>query len=653
MRVRVGTLVWYTRVAMRHGRRGNAGRSRGRRSSRSTRRSSRRDVARRSRLICVTLACVTVATYGSVIFHDFVGYDDQVYVTDNPLVQAGITWNGVRLAVQSTVASNWHPVTLLSHMLDWQLFGLWAGGHHLTSLVLHVLNVLLLFRILERITGATWRSAFVAALFAWHPLHVESVAWIAERKDVLSTFFGLLSVSAYVRYAEERGHRPATLDAGARSPLVVTRTTRFYVVSLVFFGLGLLSKPMLVTLPFVFLLLDYWPLQRIALPASSFSDRTRTTDDGRLPIIRPASILVEKVPFLLLSAAFSVITFVVQKRTGAMVLMDAFPLEVRVANALVSYCRYIAATFWPVGLAVFYPFRSSWPTVAVSSATLCLAGATVLAIGFSRGRRYLAVGWLWFIGTLVPVIGIVQVGTQAMADRFTYLPLVGVFIMLAWGGEELFARNASRLRYAPWFAGGVLGGCAVLTSIQCTYWRDTEVLFQHALAVTTDNAVAEYGLGRARLVRGDLDGALRHYANAVKIEPNHVDALTDLGSILIMKGEVAAGVQRYRDALRANPDSVLALSNLGWTLATHPDSHVRNGAEAVQLAEKACALSGWRDARFLATLDVAYAETGRFDEAERVARMAQDAALASADPTIARAATVRLELYRRGLPYRE
>lgn len=468
----------------------------------------------------------------------FVNFDDPDYVAQNAHVRAGLTLPDIGWAFTSGEAANWFPVTWLSHMLDCQLFGLRSGWHHLTNAVIHALAACLLFAFLEHATGARWRSALVAFLFALHPLHVESVAWIAERKDVLSAFFWFLTLWAYVRYAR----RP---------------DSRSYAVAVVAFGLGLMAKPMLVSLPFVLLLLDVWPLGRIRLGGTD---------------TRWRKLVSEKIPFFALSGGVAIITFIVQRGSGAVQSISNFPIGLRVENALVSYVIYVAKTIWPIHLAVFYPYPSHFPFWEPAGALLLLAFASVLVVLCVRKHPYLAVGWLWFLGTLAPVIGLVQVGAQARADRYTYLPSVGLFIMLAWGVADLMRRwpGARRAAVACAIAGCV--SCFALTSLQVRYWRDSESLFRHAIAVTGANSVAEHNLGVALSAHpGELGEAVSHLKAAVRIDPGSARAHTDLGNALTRTpGRLEDAIAEYRKALTIEPDSAITHNDLGNALLKMP-----------------------------------------------------------------------------------
>ncbi len=459
---------------------------------------------RRELIVCLLLLSVTLAVYWQIGDHQFTNYDDTLYVTDNPHVKPGLAGGSVIWAFTATEEANWHPLTWLSHMVDCQLFGLRPRGHFLTSLFLHLANVLLLFAVLKRMTGALWRSAFVSALFALHPLHVESVAWVAERKDVLSTLFWLLTMLAYARYVE----RP---------------TRARYVLTLVAFTLGLMAKPMLVTLPFVLLLLDYWPLDRMAYggkgddPPKRTRKRTHSCEQ-RLPLSR---LVWEKIPFFALAAISSVVTFSFQQRAGAMADMEIFPLSSRIANALVSYLRYMGKIIWPSDLAVLYPHPgTSLPLWWGAAAGLALLGLSILVVLVIRRRPYLAVGWLWYVGTLVPVIGLVQVGVQAYADRYTYVPLIGLFIMIAWGVPDLVGRWAQTRTVLAVLAATALAALTACTWIQLGYWKDSVSLFTHTLQVTTKNYVAHNNLGNALADRGEVEAAISQYTEALRIKPD-------------------------------------------------------------------------------------------------------------------------------------
>jgi len=676
-------------------------------------------------LICLLLALVTLAVYWPVLDAGFINYDDQGYVTDNPCVKAGLTWPGVVWAFTTDHTGNWHPLTWLSHMLDCQLFGMKAGGHHLSNVALHIINALLLFLVLGNLTGALWRSAMVAALFALHPLHVESVAWVSERKDVLCMLFWILTVGAYAKYA--------------RVP-----TAASYALVLLLFAFCLMAKPMGVTLPFVLLLLDYWPLKRIAFPL-------RHTLRSVL-----LHLVWEKLPLLALAILSSVVTLIVQHRAGAVAAVSALPIELRLANALASYVLYLKKMLWPTGLAPLYPYSVSAPIELMAVAVLVLAGFSLLAFKCSRQRPYLVVGWLWYLGTLVPVIGLVQVGNQSMADRYTYIPLTGLFICVVWGAADLTANWRCRTPILAAAAALTLIPYCVLTTAQAWQWKDSETLFRHTLAVTADNAIAHYNLGCVLVTQGKINEAADHFAEVVRILPTFADARSDLGQALVRQGKIEDAIASFHQALRYNPNfrqahfglaSVLTeqgkfeeadehwmavlqltatnqwvvydqhglllakqgkaeaalvqfskaveinsknaalhshlamaldrlgrtreaiaeyqfalslnpklpdvLNNLAWILATRPDAEVRNGGQAVRLAEQACLLTGYRNVMIVGTLGAAYAEAGRFEEAMATARKVEALALADGNKELAEKNHKLAELFRSRQPFRE
>jgi tetratricopeptide (TPR) repeat protein len=503
-----------------------------------------------------------------------VNFDDPQYVGDNRSLTRGLTWQGVSWAFTTRHAGNWHPLTWLSHMLDVRLFGLDAGAHHLTSVALHVANTLLLFGLLHAMTGALVRSAFVAALFAVHPLHVESVAWVAERKDVLSALFFFLTLWAYVAYV--RKQRPAR-----------------YVLVLGLFALGLMAKPMLVTLPFVLLLLDYWPLARAQEPSA----RRR--------------LILEKLPLLGLAVASSVVTFVVQRQAGAVKALDALPLDRRLANAVVAYVAYVGETLWPARLAAIYPYPASLPGWWVAGATLVLIGASVWAIRAAPRHPYLCVGWLWYLGTLVPVIGLVQVGSQPMADRYTYIPLVGLFILIAWGIPDLLS-GWPHLRPALGAAAALaIFACTIVARRQVEHWSSSVEVWQHALAVTRENYRAENNLAHALAKLGRTGEAIPHYAEALRIKPDFAEAHNNLGAALADRGRMDEAIDHYSEAVRLLPDYVEARNNLAVALTAEGrhDEAVRHFSEALRLDPTLATSHN--------NLGVALAKQGRLEEAIR------------------------------------
>jgi tetratricopeptide (TPR) repeat protein len=570
-------------------------------------------------LVCVILTGLTVGVYWQVLFNDFVNYDDPVYVSENKHLEKGLTWEGIKWAFTSERADNWHPLTWLSLMLDYELFGINARGFHITNLLLHILNTVLLFLILHKVTGGFWRSGFVAAVFALHPLHVQSVAWVAERKDVLSTVFWLLTMWAYAGYAKRGG---AARYAGA----------------LILFALGLLVKPMLVTLPFVMLLLDYWPLSRLHL-------------DGGAEESSLLRLFLEKVPFFVLAAVSSVITLVVQRGGGAVIALAKLTFGKRIMNAAVSYVMYIVKTILPSRLAVYYPYRGPlaiWEGVGVILLLVVITAAVLVV-----RRRYALFGWLWYVGTLVPVIGLVQVGSQARADRYMYIPMTGLLIIAAWGAGELAGRVRWRRTAAGFVAGGCLLALMVLTWLQVGHWRDTYTLFSHTISVTEDNHIAylnlgnyftkqkkdaeaigcyrkaieahpryvdaHYNLGLAfgregrheeaikefkRVLRlrkrhwrsrfrladslvqaGRVEEALQEYRRVLEVRPDHVEVHNNFGLALLGKGEIDEAVKHFKRSLEIKPDSAGVLNNLGNALVQQDRYE-----EAVEYLKKALSL---------------------------------------------------------------
>jgi protein O-mannosyl-transferase len=524
----------------------------------------------RARELCVYLLLflATFAVYGQVRHFDFVNFDDPEYVTENNHVRAGLTWDGLSWACTSYDAENWFPLTWISHMADCQFFGLRSGWHHLTNVLLHALGSLLLFAALKRMTGALWRSAFVAFLFALHPLHVESVAWIAERKDVLCAFFWFLTLWCYARYAQQPG-------------------VRRYLLVVLGFSCGLMAKPMTVTLPFVLLLLDVWPLRRA----------------NRL------AILWEKLPFFALAAGVSVVTYVAQQQGHAVQSLHALPAGLRVANALVTYIAYIARMFWPTKLAVFYPYSHKLPGWYALAAGATLAGITAQALRWFRSCPYLAVGWFWYLGTLVPVIGLVQVGGQSSADRYTYLPTVGLAIMLSWGTADILKRWPRARTMVAVSALAACSACVVLTWIQLAYWANTESLFRHAVDVTSDNYIAHNNLADYYLSKLRNDEARTHVIEALRIQPNYAEAHVNLATIFRRTEKTVEAEREYRVALTLQPRNVEGHSGYGALLFNQGRANeaLREFWEAVQLRPE------YAEGHFV--LGRMFASMGRTDQA--------------------------------------
>jgi tetratricopeptide (TPR) repeat protein len=493
----------------------------------------------------LALVLGTLALYWPVTGYPFINFDDPEYIYENPVTQAGLTWHGFIWAFDGIHVGNWHPASWLSHMIDCQLFGLNAGGHHLVNVLFHIANTLLLFAFLRAATGCNWRSTFVAALFAWHPLHVESVAWVSERKDVLSTFFWLLTLIAYARYAQSSDEWRVTSDQPA-APLVTRHSSRFYWLALLFCALALLSKPMAVTLPFTLLLVDVWPLRRI----SSF----------KFQISNYRRLLVEKIPFFLLALGLCTVTFLAQHSAGAVSPME---WSSRLGNVPVAYLRYLEKTFWPADLALVYPYVYHWPAAAIAGAVLLLALVSALALGRLRRQPWLAAGWFWFLGTLVPVIGFVQVGAQSMADRYFYIPSVGLFVVLVWGAAELCAARPNGKLILAIAGSGALLGCWLTASLQISYWQNSASVFLHARDVTQNNYVADNALGKVFELAGDYARARVLYEEAVKIEPRYAISQYNLGLCLIGFGLKDQAFAHLAAAARLDPGNVGAQFNLG------------------------------------------------------------------------------------------
>ncbi len=534
--------------------------------------------------MAVALALVTLAVFCPVTGFQFVNLDDPEFITANPHVQAGLTADGFKWAWRNEVTGDWHPLTMLSLMLDCQLVGLKPWWPHLVNLLLHAANTVLLFALFNRMTGAMWRSAVVAALFALHPLRVESVAWVCERKDVLSTLFWFLTAWAYVRYAEKQWR------VASGQWLV------YYGLSLLFFALGLMSKPMLVTVPCALLLLDYWPLGRMKPGASLWR------------------LAMEKIPFFAMSAALCMVTLRFQKQAGGMLSLQNFPLTSRLGNALVSYVRYIEMMFWPRHLAGLYPIRSDpWPWWEVTLAALLLLAVSALVL-WQRRRPYLAMGWFWYLGTLVPVIGLVQAGNQALADRFTYVPLIGLFVIVVWGGWEL--AGAWRLAgFAPVATAAALTACAALTVHQEFYWKDSETFCKRMIDVTSNNYVAHNNLGMA-FGNGKIDDAIEQFQEAIRIKPDYIDALNNLGAALGGKGKYDDAIRQDLGVLRMEPNLATARYNLGVALCGKGqfDEAIVQLQEAIRLKPDYAAAYD--------KLGMAFGSHGQIDEAIRQLREA-------------------------------
>jgi tetratricopeptide (TPR) repeat protein len=684
-------------------------------------------------VMCLAMAIVTLAACAPVIGNNFISFDDPEYVTQNPNVQQGFSGETVKWAFGAFYSSNWHPLTWLSHMLDCQLYGLDPAGHHLTSLAFHIANTLLLFLLLQNLTARLWPSMFVALLFGIHPMHVESVAWVAERKDVLSGFFFLLTLLAYARYVR----------------LVEIKTRQCwtaYGLTLLLFALGLMAKPMLVTLPCVLFLLDCWPLGRFQFPLC------------HQPVGILRRLALEKIPFFVLAAVSCGITIIAQSQSQALKPITDVPVETRLAHTPVAYAWYVLKLFWPANLSVFYPLRLSPPS-EVAGALVLMAVLTWLAFRLRCNQPCLLAGWLWFLVMLLPVSGLIQVGNQAYANRYTYLPYIGLFIILAWGLPALLAK----WRYGKsfLFAGALFAAvaCFSLTAAQVRVWRNTQTLFGRAVTLDEDNSVAWCVLGMEAVQEGNAGQAISYFRRATMLDPKYYMAWNDLGRALYSQGEFSEALSacqtalqcapnyapgqgaihfnlgelflatgRFEDAitnfqtalqftpgrpeiykdlgcafvrnhqpeqaiiqfqntfrlkpgdvetelelattlmdngqtsdainhlyqvLALDPNSITALNNLAWLLATAPDTALRDGNEAVRLAEHACQLTEYKEAFLIGTLAAACAEAGRYNDAVATAERARTVALAQGQKEIAAKNERLLELYKSGRAFHQ
>ena len=605
--------------------------------------------------VCIFLAAATWFVFGQTRAFQFINFDDNEYVFKNAQVARGLTMEGIVWAFTHVYAANWHPLTWISHMVDAQLYGLNPGCHHLTNVFLHGATAVLLFLVVRNMTGALWRSAFVAAVFAIHPLRAESVAWVAERKDVLCGLFFVLTIAAYVRYTRQ--------PSGTRYALVMF-----------LFALGLMSKPMLVTLPVVLLALDYWPLNRL-IPTGGRNPNAPT----------PRKLILEKLPLLALAAASSLATLFAQK--VALQPLATVSLAVRVGNAFISCAVYLYQAFWPSCLAALYPFAVD----QVLPAKVFLAGAVLAAISIAvfyfRRHRYLVTGWLWYLVMLAPVIGILQVGSQAHADRYTYLPHIGLYLLLTWTAADLIERwRHSRLALGAVSIALVLT-LAVAARSQASYWHNSETIWRRTLACTSRNSGAEQNFGQAIYEKGNVEEAMVHFQNALRIDPsqasvhsalgvallemgraaqslnslrralaldpNDADAHYNIGNTLLQLGRAREAVAEYRRALEINRDDIEAQNNLAWVLATCPEASVRDGSKAVAIAERADSLTKSKSPVISATLAAAYAEAGRFADAVKAAERAVQLATGEGNQSRANSIRSQIELYRTASAFRD
>jgi protein O-mannosyl-transferase len=655
--------------------------------------------------VCLLLAGITLAVFGQTLRFGFVNYDDDVFVYNVPEVTHGLTAAGVAWAFEHGSFGFWDPLTTLSHMLDCELFGLDPGGHHLTNALLHMASVIVLFLVLRRMTGSLWPGAFVAALFAIHPLRVESVAWITERKDVLSGFFFMLALVAYARYVD--------------GPPKLSR----YLAVVACLILGLMSKAMLVTLPLVLLLLDYWPFNRLGRPVPAAADGEPSTRWRRLSV--PGQVVLEKVPLLALSAAAGAITVLTQRRVHAVMSLEVAPLGARLANALVSPVVYLWQMLWPVNLAAYHPFpHDGTPWWSAGGAAAGLAVISWVAVIQRRSHPYLLVGWLWYLVVLLPVIGLLQAGGQAHADRYTYLPQIGVYMAVVWTMKGLCAGSPRRL------AALVTAGIAVVAALgtcahrQTAHWRDSESLWRHALACDPDNVLAHYNLGMAMSDLRRDDAAISEFASALKLQPDYPDAHNSLGFTLFRQGKVDEAIAQYDLVLKLHPDNALAhynlgvaltqkgqtddaiahfeqaaavqpddakirnnlgmsylqkrrlgdamiqyqkalaiepgsvlirdnFAHLGWIFATSPDDSQRDGAKALTVTQQVLQSSGGNGPAYLAIEAAAHAERGDFPTAIATAERARERAAAADNFQLANAIQQQLAFYQVGRPFRD
>jgi tetratricopeptide (TPR) repeat protein len=495
-------------------------------------------------LISLLLVLAIAIAYIQVRNLDFVGYDDQLYITKNSYVQDGITLNGAIWAFTTDHDANWFPLTWLSHMLDCELYGLNPLGHHWTNLLLHMANTILLFLVLNLMTETLWRSAFVAFLFALHPLHVESVAWISERKDVLCTFFGMLTILAYCRYVKK--------------PIIIN-----YLLIILFLSMGLMAKPMLVTLPFVLLLLDFWPLQRFQYTNSS-SKPGRIIRSDFQEVFR---LISEKIPLFIPVLVSSILTFMVQRSGGATRSLESFPLQIRIANAFVSYVKYVAKAVWPAHLSVFYPHPGkTFAEWQVFGALMMISMAVFFALRALKHYPYIAVGLFWYLGTLIPVIGLVQVGSQAMADRYTYIPLIGIFIIVAWGASDLTLKWHYQKIVLTVSAVIILSIMTVRTFVQVSHWENAVTLFENAVKIDSNNTLSHNNLGIALYDQGNIEKSAFHFREALRIEPYYIVARVNLARVLSAQGNLEDAIRHLREALKINPKHFMAHYQLGILL---------------------------------------------------------------------------------------
>ena len=499
--------------------------------------------------IAAILILITAAAYENVRNHEFINFDDDIYITDNQIVTEGLTLKGITWALGFNERGYWQPLTWLSHMLDCEIYGLKPGGHHLTNFMIHLINTLLLFWTLYRMTGRVYRSALVAAFFALHPLNIESVAWIAERKNLLSTFFWMLCLLSYKRYAEN------------------PKPDR-YMLTLILFVLGLMVKPMLVTLPFVLLLLDFWPLKRLKFgQLQEYSHEEPRGQARKMQSNDVSKLIVEKIPFFVFALGSVWLSIASTQHINNMIALNTVPMTLRIGNALVSYVSYIGKMIWPFKLAVYYPHPESIPLWQVTGAGLLLAAATGLFLFLINRKPYLAVGWFWYLGTLVPVIGIVQGGVwPEMADRWAYVPLIGLFVLIAWVVPDSLKKWQFAKPMMAITAIAVIVSLFFITKSQLQHWKNSKTLFEHALKVTTENTVAHNNLGNALLQESKIEKALEHFRAALRIEPKHAGANNNVGNALMKLGRVEEAIDHYLESIKIDPLTPEIHNNLAIAL---------------------------------------------------------------------------------------
>lgn len=497
-------------------------------------------------MIAFVLTFMVAVVYLPALHFGFINYDDPLYVTQNAHVKMGVTLEGFLWAFRDFGSSNWHPLTWLSHMIDWQWFGDNAGGHHATNILLHAGNAILLFILFRVLTGTLWQSAFMAALFAVHPVNVESVAWIAERKNLLSTFLGLVTLIFYAFYI--------------RNP-----DWKRYLPIFVIFALGLMAKPMLVTLPFLLLVLDYWPGRRMIAesPHGHSAEASGEADARTHPQFSFSALLLEKIPLILLSFISIGVTLLAAERGGSLKSLDHFPLLVRFGNTFGSYASYLGKFICPRDLAVFYPHSGTFDALQTATSLIAIFSITLIVMMQSRKRPYLTVGWLWFLGTLVPVIGLVQVGLQSMADRYLYFPMIGLLIMLIWGAADLGKKNAAMRLSMVLLGVALILGAFFETRQQLKHWRSSRLLFEHTLAVTGPNAVVYSNLAHALFEEGDWKGAEENYRNAIRCDPKYANVHANLGAVLDRQGRSGEALEEYRKGITLNPGHADAHYHVG------------------------------------------------------------------------------------------